>query len=71
MEFAHLVVENVEAGYNGESVLEGISFSVPAGQSLAVVGPNGAGKSTLFKVLVGLLPIRTGSVQVHGMPLGS
>lgn len=70
MEFADLVVENVEAGYNGESVLEGISFSVPAGQSLAVVGPNGAGKSTLFKVLVGLLPIRKGSVQVHGMPLG-
>lgn len=69
-ESAHLVVKNIEAGYNGESVLNKISFSVPAGQSLAVVGPNGAGKSTLFKVLVGLLPIRAGTVQVHGKPLG-
>lgn len=67
---AHLDVENVEAGYNGESVLNKISFSVPAGQSLAVVGPNGAGKSTLFKVLVGLLPIRSGTIQIHGKPLG-
>ncbi|PKO04750.1 MAG: metal ABC transporter ATP-binding protein [Chloroflexi bacterium HGW-Chloroflexi-3] len=67
---AHLDVENIEAGYNGESVLKKISFSVPAGQSLAVVGPNGAGKSTLFKVLVGLLPIRSGTVQIHGKPLG-
>lgn len=70
MELAHLKVNNIEAGYNGESVLKGISFSVPAGQSLAVVGPNGAGKSTLFKVLVGLLPIRAGTVQVHDKPLG-
>lgn len=71
MELAHLEVKNIEAGYNGESVLQGISFSVPAGESLAVVGPNGAGKSTLFKVLVGLLPIRAGSASVHGQPLGS
>ncbi len=70
MELAHLEVENIEAGYNGESVLKGISFSVPAGESLAVVGPNGAGKSTLFKVLVGLLPIKVGTVKVHGQPLG-
>jgi len=70
MELAHLKVNEIEAGYNGESVLKQISFSVPAGQSLAVVGPNGAGKSTLFKVLVGLLPIRAGTVQVHGKPLG-
>ena len=70
MELAHLEMENVEAGYNGENILKKISFSVPAGQSLAVVGPNGAGKSTLFKVLVGILPIRSGSVQIHGKPLG-
>ena len=69
-ELAHLEVKNIEAGYNGESVLKNISFSVPAGQSLAVVGPNGAGKSTLFKVLVGLLPLRSGSVLIHGEPLG-
>jgi ABC-type Mn2+/Zn2+ transport system ATPase subunit len=35
-----------------------------------VVGPNGAGKSTLFKALVGLLPLRSGSVRIHGLPLG-
>lgn len=71
MESANLVVENIEAGYNGELILKKISFSVPAGESLAIVGPNGAGKSTLFKVLVGLLPLRSGSVKVHDRPLGS
>jgi ABC-type Mn2+/Zn2+ transport system ATPase subunit len=33
---------------------------------VAIVGPNGAGKSTLFKVIVGLMPHRTGDVWVHG-----
>lgn len=70
IELANLEVKNVEAGYNGEMILKNISFTVPAGQSLAIVGPNGAGKSTLFKVLVGLLSIRSGSIEIHGRPLG-
>lgn len=49
--------------------LDGVTFSLAMGTSLAVVGPNGAGKSTLIKVLLGLtVPLR-GEVRVlGGMP---
>lgn len=67
---ARLELEHVSAGYNGSLILNDITFQVAHGAQLAVVGPNGAGKSTLFKVLVGLLPARTGQVFIHGKPLG-
>jgi ABC-type Mn2+/Zn2+ transport system ATPase subunit len=67
---ARLEVEGVSAGYNGSLILQDLTFQVPHGQRVAVVGPNGAGKSTLFKALVGLLPVRSGSIRIHGRPLG-
>lgn len=67
---ARLDIEQVSIAYNGKAVLEDVTFQVAHGGQVAVVGPNGAGKSTLFKALVGLLPIRTGSILIHGRPLG-
>ena len=67
---AHLQVEGITAGYNGQNVLYDVSFEVPQGTRVAVVGPNGAGKSTLFKALVALLPLRSGHVLVHGLEYG-
>lgn len=67
---ARLDLERVSAGYDGRNVLDELTFQVPHGGQVAVVGPNGAGKSTLFKVLVGLLPLRTGRILVHGETLG-
>ena len=54
----------VERG--GHSVLDGISFSVEAGQFVGLCGPNGAGKTTLLKVILGILPVSAGSVEVLG-----
>ena len=68
---ARLELRDVSAGYNGKLILHDVSFQVPHGARVAVVGPNGAGKSTLFKVLVGLLPARSGEVLIHGLPLGA
>lgn len=68
---AQLDFENVTVAYNGSPVLDSISFEVPQGEQVAVVGPNGAGKSTLFKTLVGLLPVRSGKILIHCLPLGS
>ena len=68
---ARLDIDRVRIAYNGEAVLDDLSFQVPHGAQVAVVGPNGAGKSTLFKALVGLLPLRGGRIFVHGEPLGS
>jgi ABC-type Mn2+/Zn2+ transport system ATPase subunit len=71
MENARLEFENVTVAYNGHPVLKEITFQVPHGAQVAVVGANGAGKSTLFKALVGLLPVRSGQILIHGQPLGS
>lgn len=71
MEEARLELENVTVAYNGRPALQEVSFQVPHGAQVAVVGANGAGKSTLFKALVGLLPIRSGRILIHGQPLGS
>lgn len=68
---ALLDIQHVSAGYNGRAVLDDVTFQVPHGEQVAVVGPNGAGKSTLFKVLVGLLPRRSGQILIHCRPLGS
>src|SRR4030042_2283902 len=68
---ARLDVENISVGYNGAPVLRDVTFQVPHGARVAVVGPNGAGKSTLFKALVGLLPMRSGEIFIHGLPLGN
>ncbi len=57
--------------YNGRLALDDVTFEIPHGAQVAVVGPNGAGKSTLFKALVGLLPVRSGRILVHGLPLGN
>jgi ABC-type Mn2+/Zn2+ transport system ATPase subunit len=67
---ARLELEGVTLGYNGQAVLQDVSFQVPHGAQVAVVGPNGAGKSSLFKALVGLLPLRSGQIRIHGRPLG-
>jgi ABC-type Mn2+/Zn2+ transport system ATPase subunit len=66
-----LALQNVSAGYNGQRVLQDLTFQVAHGGQVAVVGPNGAGKSTLFRVLVGLLPLRSGQILIHGQPLGA
>jgi ABC-type Mn2+/Zn2+ transport system ATPase subunit len=67
---ARLELQGVSAGYNGRPALSDVSFQVPHGGQVAIVGPNGAGKSTLFKALVGLLPLRSGRILIHGQTLG-
>ena len=65
-----LEVRNASLAYGDKVVLRDVSFNVPHGSRVAVVGPNGAGKSTLFKALVGLLPLASGRILIHGSPLG-
>lgn len=65
-----LRLEDVAVAYEGLTALEGISFTVQAGERVAIVGPNGAGKSTLLKVIAGVLPPTRGQVQVYGSAPG-
>jgi ABC-type multidrug transport system fused ATPase/permease subunit len=50
-------------------VLDGVSFSVAAGESVALVGENGAGKTTLLKLLAGLLDPASGRIEADGVAL--
>ncbi|MFC5003742.1 ABC transporter ATP-binding protein [Dactylosporangium cerinum] len=54
---------------DGTQVLHGISMTVPAGGSLAIVGRNGAGKSTLLKLLLRSHEPTSGEILVDGVPL--
>ena len=57
----------VNVGYEpGRAVLQGISFSVAAGETVALVGPTGAGKSTLVSLVPRLLDPWSGSVSIDG-----
>lgn len=53
-------------GYGGETRVEGLDLSVPAGAAVALIGPNGSGKSTLLRGILGLADITEGSVRVLG-----
>ncbi|MCX7680798.1 MAG: metal ABC transporter ATP-binding protein [Anaerolineae bacterium] len=65
-----LEVAGVTVAYNGHLALEDVTFSLSAGEHLAVVGPNGAGKSTLFKVIAGVLRPAQGEVRIAGHHAG-
>ena len=66
MRDAILNVEGLVGGYGKMTILNGTSFSVPAGSITTVIGPNGAGKSTVFKAIFGLLKLREGKVVFKG-----
>lgn len=68
---ARLELEDVTLGYDKVDILSHLSVQIPHGNLVAVVGPNGAGKSTLFKALVGLMPVRSGKIFIHGQPLST
>ncbi len=61
-----LRLDDVVAGYGKETILHGLSFSVPRGAITTVIGPNGAGKSTAFKASFGMLPVRSGRIFFEG-----
>ena len=63
---APVQLEAVSVAYNGKLALKEISFSLAAGDSVAVVGPNGAGKTTLFRTIAGAMQPSRGEVRVYG-----
>src|SRR6185295_10855819 len=54
---------------SGRRALDGVTFSVPAGRSIALVGPNGSGKTTLVKLLCRLHDPTSGEVSWDGVDL--
>ncbi len=61
-----LKVENLHVAYGQSEALHGISFEALADETVAIMGRNGMGKTTLFKALMGILPARSGTIEVAG-----
>src|SRR6202040_1406705 len=62
--------EDVTFAYDPErQILNGISFDVPAGRTVAVVGPSGAGKSTISRLLFRFYDVTGGRILIHGQDI--
>ncbi len=64
-----LSLRNVRFGYNGATVLDGISLDIPVGRWVCIMGPSGSGKTTLLYLLSRLYDPQAGQVTVDGLPL--
>lgn len=61
-----LVVDSVTKEYPGRTAVSDVSFAVRKGSIHGFLGPNGAGKSTTMRMIAGLLPVSSGSIQLMG-----
>lgn len=60
--------ENIHRAYTaGVDVLDGVTFSIEAGQVVGLLGKNGAGKTTLLRIAMGMIEAQTGSVRLFGL----
>lgn len=71
MSHHRVAVDDVRFAYpDGTRALDGVSFELTHGESVAVVGANGAGKSTLLQLLNGILTADSGRIVVGDLPVG-
>lgn len=72
-EFLHLnesiEFDHVWFRYADEWILKDLSFSIPKGQTVAIVGPTGSGKSTIVQLLPRLYEVQRGEIRLDGVPL--
>ena len=66
-----LQIRNLSKAYGGVQAVSNVSFSVAAGELLALIGPNGAGKTTCFNMLNGQIAADAGTVEFEGRNLAA
>ncbi len=64
-----LQVSNIHKTFAGETLLDGVSFTMNRGDRFGLVGPNGCGKTTLLRIITGQLPADQGSVRLGPGPV--
>ncbi|MFL5455619.1 MAG: ATP-binding cassette domain-containing protein, partial [Myxococcales bacterium] len=57
-----LQIRGLTQYYGGSNVLRGIDLDVPKGSCVALLGRNGVGKTTLLRCIMGMLPVRSGTI---------
>lgn len=66
-----VVVKNLKKSYDGQTVVNDISFSVKKGEVFGILGPNGAGKTTTLEMLEALRPIDSGNATINGIDVAT
>ncbi len=61
-----LNVNNLHVSYGQSEALHGITFTARKNETVAIMGRNGMGKTTLFKSLIGVMPLKSGSIDIDG-----
>jgi len=61
-----LGVDDIVADYNGKTAVDGVSFSIRAGEFVTLLGPSGCGKTTTLRCVAGLHRISGGTIQIDG-----
>ncbi|HUN91424.1 MAG TPA: urea ABC transporter ATP-binding subunit UrtE [Burkholderiaceae bacterium] len=61
-----LKIDGVNQYYGGSHILRDVSLKIESGACTVVLGRNGVGKTTLLKAVMGLIPVRSGSVELDG-----
>ena len=62
-------VRDLRKVYDGRAAVDGLTLTVPRGSFFGFLGPNGAGKSTTIRMLTGLIPATSGSIELLGLPM--
>ncbi|MDN4986701.1 ABC transporter ATP-binding protein [Bradyrhizobium arachidis] len=68
-EFA-IGVHDLVVGFGRQTVLDHLSLDVRRGEILGLVGASGGGKSVLMRTIIGLIPRRSGTIEIMGRPIG-
>jgi urea transport system ATP-binding protein len=64
-----LKVDGINQYYGGSHILRNLSFEARLGEVTVVLGRNGVGKTTLLKSLMGVVPVKTGTIHLDGSPI--
>src|SRR4051794_8777541 len=68
-ESAAIAVRDLRKIYDNKPAVDGLSLTVPRGCFFGFLGPNGAGKTTTIRMMMGLAPPTSGSIEILGLPM--